>query len=226
MKFLVVLCMLFVSAKGMAQDSTYISNEYTKAVASYQLAQKFNDQEAIKQSLLDLMVLNGRDTTVLKTLAELYYNSRRYTSSALVALDYLEKYPGNLVATEIVALSYEQLRLYDKAIEYYQPMWLKTENVNILYQITYLQYSLKRYAEASNNLEIVQSKIKDEDKVQLTKANGEIQEVAFKAAALNLKALIAIEQGKNDEAKGYLNQAIQISPDFEAAQKTLEGLNK
>ncbi|MCE7996025.1 MAG: tetratricopeptide repeat protein [Roseivirga sp.] len=225
-KFLVVVCVLFASTGAMAQDSTYISNEYTKAVATYQLAQKYNDQEATKQALLDLMVLNGRDTTVMRSLAEFYYNNRRYTSSALVALDYLEKFPGNMIATEIVALSYEQLRLYDKAIEFYQPMWLMTENINILYQIAYLQYSLKRYTESLNNLQIVDSKVKAEDKVQLNTSNGQVQEIPFKAAILNLRALIAIGEGKNEDAKALFNQALQLAPDFEAAKTGLEDLNK
>lgn len=225
-KFLVVVCVLFASSAAMAQDSTYVSNEYAKAVATYQLAQKYNDQEATKQALLDLMVLNGRDTTVMRNLAEFYYNNRRYTSSALVSLDFLEKFPGNMTATEIVALSYEQLRLYDKAIEFYQPMWLKTENINILYQISYLQYSLKRYTESLNNLQIVDGKVKAEDKVQLNTTNGQIQEIVFKAAILNLRALIAIEQGNNDQAKTLLTQALQLSPEFEAAKNTLDELNK
>lgn len=225
-KFLVVVCALFASTGAIAQDSTYISNEYAKAVATYQLAQKYNDQQATKQALLDLTVLNGRDTTVLRSLAEFYYNNRMFTSSALVALDYLEKFPGNMVATEIVALSYEQLRLYDKAIEFYQPMWLRTENINVLYQIAYLQYSLKRYTESLNNLQIVDGKIKAEDKVQLNMTNGQIQDVSFKAAVLNLRALIAIEQGNSDQAKTLLTQALQLSPEFEAAKTTLDGLNK
>ncbi len=225
-KFLVVVCVLFASTRALAQDSTYISNEYSKAVATYQLAQKFNDQEAIKDALLDLLVLNNSDSTVLRGLAEFYYNNRLYTSSALVALDFLEKYPGNLVATEIVALSYEQLRLYDKAIEFYQPIWLATENINILYQIAYLQYSLKRHTEALNNLQIIDGKVKPEDIVQLNTSSGQIQQVAFKAALLNLRALIAIEQGNNTEAKNLLNQALQLSPEFEAAKNTLDGLNK
>lgn len=225
-KFLVVVCVLFASTGAMAQDSTYISNEYTKAVATYQLAQKYNDQEATKQALLDLMVLNGRDTTVLRSLAEFYYNNRRYTSSALVALDYLEKYPNNMIATEIVALSYEQLRLYDKAIEFYQPMWLMTENINILYQIAYLQYSLKRYTESLNNLQIVDSKVKAEDKVQLNASNGQVQEIPFKAAILNLRGLIAVGEGKNDDAKALFGQALQLAPDFEAAKTSLDELNK
>lgn len=225
-KYLVLVCALFAAKTTFAQDSTYLANEYTKALAIYDRAQKYNDAELSKQALFELLVLNDRDSTILRTLAELYYNNRRFTSSALVGLDFLEKYPGNLVATEVVALSYEQLRLYDKAIEYYEPIWLKTDNINILYQIAFLQYSLKRYSEASNNLKIVDQRIKPEDKIQLTTSKGQVQEVFFKAALLNLQALIAVEQGNNDVAKTLLGEALKLSPEFEAAKLTLDGLNK
>lgn len=226
-KFLVAGCMLFISSAAFAQaDTASVNFLYNKALAVYQKAQQYNDAEITKQALYDLLVLNNRDTAVLRGLAELYYNNRQFTSSALVGLDFLEKYPGNLIATEVVALSYEQLRLYDKAIEYYQPIWLQTENVNVLYQISYLQYSLKRYSEANNNLDIVDTKVKDEDSIQLTTSTGAVQQISFKAAVLNLRALIALDQGNKDQAKGLLNQALQISPDFEAAKNKLEEINK
>ena len=226
-KFLVVGCMLFASSSAFAQVDTLISTfAYNKALAVYQKAQQYNDALMTKQALYDLLVLNNRDSTVLRSLAELYYNNRQFTSSALVGLDFLEKYPGNIIATEVVALSYEQLRLYDKAIEYYQPIWLATEDINVLYQISYLQYSLKRYGEANNNLSIVDTKVKDEDNIQLATKNGNVQQVAFKAAVLNLKALIAEGEGKIDEAKSLLNQALQITPEFEAAKDKLAELNK
>ena len=219
--------MLFASSSAFAQVDTLISTfAYNKALAVYQKAQQYNDALMTKQALYDLLVLNNRDSTVLRSLAELYYNNRQFTSSALVGLDFLEKYPGNIIATEVVALSYEQLRLYDKAIEYYQPIWLATEDINVLYQISYLQYSLKRYGEANNNLSIVDTKVKDEDNIQLATKNGNVQQVAFKAAVLNLKALIAEGEGKIDEAKSLLNQALQITPEFEAAKDKLAELNK
>ncbi len=226
-KFLVVGCMLFASSSAFAQVDTLISTfSYNKALAVYQKAQQYNDALMTKQALYELLVLNNRDSTVMRSLAELYYNNRQFTSSALVGRDFLEKYPGNLIATELVALSYEQLRLYDKAIEYYQPIWLQTEQIDVLYQISFLQYSLKRYSEATNNLTIVESKVTDEDKVQLAKRDGSIQQVPYKAAVLNLRALISEGEGKMDEAKSMLNQALQIAPDFEAAKDKLAELNK
>lgn len=218
--------LMFGSQYVMAQDSTYVSNEYAKALALYNKAQKYNDGAVTKQALFEILVINPTDSSAMRSLAELYYNNASYTSSALVGLDFLEKYPNNDIALEIVALSYENLRLYDKAVEYYEKLWLKTENVNIQYQMAYLQYAIKRFAEATANLDLLESKIKDEDKIQLTKSDGSIQEVPFRAAMFNLRGLMAVEQGKNDEAKGHFSKALELAPDFEMAKQSLEGLNK
>tara|TARA_R110001592_G_scaffold25026_2_gene95693 strand:- start:1468 stop:2157 length:690 start_codon:yes stop_codon:yes gene_type:complete len=226
MKYWMIAAVMMVSVASFGQDSTYLSNEYAKAMAVYNQAQLYNDIEVQKAALYDMLVLDPGDSSVMRTLSEYYYNNRRYTSSALVAMDLLKKYPGNMVATEIAALSYEQLRIYDKAIEYYQEMWLKLDDNNILYQIAYLQYSIKRYEEASTNIGILESKLKDDAMITLTKQDGTTQDVKFKAALKNLSGLMALDQANKVEAKARFNEALALSPDFEAAKMGLAEANK
>lgn len=226
-KFLVLGVMLaFSSQLAQAQDSTYVTNAYAKAVAMYQTAQKYNDIALSKQALIEISILNPGDTAVLRSLAEIYYNSQAFVSSAIVAMDMMQVDPNSIIAQEIAALSYENLRLYDKAIEQYEKMWLSSENVNILYQIAYLQYSLQRFTEAKTNLDILGEKVTNEDKISLNNSDGNPQEVLFEAALYNLRGLIAVEQGNNEEAKGHFNKALEISPEFDAAKASLDGLNK
>ncbi|MGW8121925.1 tetratricopeptide repeat protein [Roseivirga echinicomitans] len=226
MKYWMIAVVMMASVSSFAQDSTYLSNEYAKAMAVYSQAQLYNDIEVQKAALYDMLVLDPGDSSVMRTLSEYYYNNRRFTSSALVAMDILKKYPGNMVATEIAALSYEQLRIYDKAIEYYQEMWLALDDNNILYQVAYLQYSTKRYEEANTNLEILETKLTDENMITLTRQDGTNQEVKFKAALKNLSGLILLDQGNKEEAKVRFNEALALSPDFEAAKMGLEEANK
>ncbi len=226
-KFLVLaISMVFASQTVMAQDSTYISNEYAKAIALLQKAEQYNDVFVQKQALTEILVLNPIDSAAMRMLSELYYNTSQFTSSALVGLDFLEKYNNNEIALEIVALSYENLRLYGKAVEYYEKLWLKTEDMNVQYQLSYLQYSLERFAEAEANLSVMEAKLKDEDTIALGKSDGTSQVVSFKAAIHNLRGLMALEQGKNDEAKAHFTSALALSPDFELAKVSLENLNK
>jgi tetratricopeptide (TPR) repeat protein len=226
MKYWMIAAVMMVSVASFGQDSTYLSNEYAKAMAVYNQAQLYNDIEVQKAALYDMLVLDPGDSSVMRTLSEYYYNNRRYTSSALVAMDLLKKYPGNMVATEIAALSYEQLRIYDKAIEYYQEMWLKLDDNNILYQIAYLQYSIKRYEEANTNIGILESKLKDDAIITLTKQDGSTQDVKFKAALKNLSGLMSLDQGNKEDAKARFNEALVLSPDFEAAKMGLAEASK
>ena len=101
--------MVFSSQIAKAQDSTYVSNEYTKAVAMYQAAQRYNDANLVKQALLEMIILNPTDTAILRNLAELYYTTGAYVSSAIVAMDMMSVDANSVVAQEIAALSYENL---------------------------------------------------------------------------------------------------------------------
>ena len=222
---LVLTMLLAGNVLLQAQDSTYISNEYAKAVALYQRAQRYNDGVLQKQALMEMAVLSSRDTAVLRSLAELYYNNGQFISSALVAGDMNTVDPNSIIAMEIQALSFENLRLYDKAVENYEKLWLQTDDNNVLYQIAYLQYSLKRYEESINNLTILESKITDDTNITLNKSDGTAQEVKMKAAMDNLRGLVSYDQGKMDEAKGFFQSALNRSPEFEAPKLSLEGMN-
>ena len=44
----------FVGQEAMAQDSAYVNNEYAKAMALYNRAQRYNDVTVSKQALLEM----------------------------------------------------------------------------------------------------------------------------------------------------------------------------
>jgi len=221
----IVVLLLTTQISTFAQDSTYVSNEYAKAVAMLNRAERYNDASLMKQALLEMHILDPMDTAVLRNLAELYYNSRQYVSSAMVAQDINKIYPSSPVGLEIQALSYQSLKLYDKAVEMYEQLWLYTEDNIILFQTAYLQYSLERYDEAKTNLEILASKSTEEDLIQLNKSDGTAQEVKILAGIENILGLIDLEQGNNEQAKLHFNKALELSPDFEAPKISLDGMN-
>jgi tetratricopeptide (TPR) repeat protein len=224
-KFLMLGMVLFASSGLMAQDSTFFANEYTKSMAVLRKAQTFNDTDMEKRALFDLLVLNESDTTVLQGLASMYYNKANYTSSVLVGLDYLKRYPGNKSALEICAYGYEKLRIFDKAIQYYQDFYFRDDNVFVLYQIAYLQYRIARYDESVVNILALLNKADPKATLELTGANNVLQEVSFEAALYNLRGLIEADKGNNSEARGFFEQALKVSPDFEAALLSLKELD-
>ncbi len=216
----------FSSQMAFAQDSVYVNNEYAKSLALYNRALRYNDISVSKQALIEMSILTPRDTAILRSLAELYFGEGQYVSSAMVSLDMLSLQSNNTVALELAALSYENLRLYDKAIENYEGLWLATDNNSILYQVSYLQYLQKRIEEANSNLTILESKLGPSEKIVLSKQDGSVQEVNFAAAIQNLRGLIAQEQGNKEAAIAYFTKAIEISPDFEAPKTNLADMNK
>lgn len=220
-KFLMLGMVLFATSGLMAQDSTFFANQYVKSMALLRKAQNYNDADMEKRALFDLLILNERDTTVLQGLASKYYNDTNYSSAVLVGLDYLRFYPGDVFALEICALSYERLRIYDKAIQFYQDLYFRDDNVFILYQIAFLQYTTKRYEESIVNIAALLNKADPKSTLQLTGGDNRLQEVSFEAALYNLRGLIEADKGNNTEAKGFFEQALKIDPDFEAALLSL-----
>ncbi len=64
-----IATVMFMSVSSFAQDSTYLSNEYAKALAVYNVAQMYNDVEVQKAALYDMLVLSPYDSSALRTLA-------------------------------------------------------------------------------------------------------------------------------------------------------------
>ena len=225
-KFLVLGMLVCATGIRAQMDSVRYAQEYGRQVLIYQAAQAFADPEMEKNALYNLLSLNPNDGNVLRSLAMLYYNNGRFTSSALVGMDFLKKYPGDSTALEVCALSYEQLRLYDRAVEYYEQLYLIKDDIYLLYQVAYLQYNLKRYNEAKTNIGILEGKVTDADKISLTKTDNQAQEVPMKAALKNLMGLVVLGEDNKEAAKGHFNEALKIAPDFEAAKLSLEGIDK
>lgn len=225
-RYLMLGIILFTTSGLMAQDSTFFSNQFSSGIALLRKAQSFNDAGMEKIALFGLLTLNENDTTALRGIANAYYNEENYTSSILVGLDYLKRYPGDVFALEICALSFEKLRIYDKAVQYYQDFYLRNENDYILYKIAYLQYAIKRNDESISNIDLLLNRVDPAETLQLNASNNQLQEVLFKAALYNLKGLVTLDLGNKAAAKRFFEEALKLSPDFDAAKFSLDDLNK
>ena len=70
-----------------------------------------------------------------------------YRSSSVLLLTKLSK--------EIAALSFEQIGASERALKYYESLYLLRNDIMILYQLSFLQYRLKRLNEAFTNVDII-----------------------------------------------------------------------
>ncbi|OYX16499.1 MAG: hypothetical protein B7Z16_11345 [Algoriphagus sp. 32-45-6] len=235
MKRVVIIMLLamsagFVSAQT-ATDSIPRLDAKTKNalnaidMAAYQLANRYNDRAMQKAKLYDLMVRNPEDLRYLEALANLYFDAGQPASAALVALDILEINDKNIGAKEIAAYALEQLGALDRALPQFESLYLLTGDNFSLFKSGSIQFELKRYGEAMNSVNMLIKNAKPEEKVGFPKEDGTTQEVSMKAAALNLKGLIYLDQNSKTEAKEAFNEAISLEPTFEQAKKNLQSAN-
>ena len=191
----------------------------------YQLAVQWNDYDIAKDALYDLIIENqGNDSTVID-LAGYYYQNQKYPSAVLVAQTLLKRNPKNASALEIAAIGYENLGVYDRALQHYESLYLLQNNTNVLYKMVALQVQLKRFREAAATADILlAAKDLDSLKVCYPMADGKQKDFALKVAALNLKGTVAMEQSDKVNAKKYFEQALAIAPDYPPAKDNLAKL--
>ena len=239
MKFAVLILLLCISVQNIsiAQEDTNTtpatkeSSENNKAKNDadnriYSLAMRYNDASVAKLKLYELMERNPGNLAYAETLASMYFEMEQYGSAALVALDLLERNDKSLTALEVAAFSLEQLGALERALPHFESLHLLSGDLFSLYKAGYLQYTLKKYDEGLNSVNML---IKDskaaEQKLNFPKGeNNEMQEVSMVAAAENLKGLIYKDQGSNVEAKTAFEAALAINPEFELAKENLVGL--
>lgn len=215
-------------AQAQSADSTIQMDPKDKIAlniqdqASYQLAMRYNDPELAKSALYRLIVRNPENLRYQELLGSLYFELGQSTSAALVAMDILEVNDRNIGALEIAAYSLEQVGALDRALPHYESLHLLTGDNFSLYKSAFLQYSLKRYEEALNSTTMLIKNAKPDEKIGFPKSQTETQEVSIKAAALNLRGMIYLEQGSKSEATTAFQEAIELDPAFDLAKENLK----
>ena len=236
MKKLVILVtfLLGSAATGFGQTAADSIPKFDPKVKSalnasdqmaYQAALRYSDLETAKIKLYDLMVRNPEDLRYMEALGSLFFESGKNASAALVAMDLLKINDKNVGALEIASYALEQLGAFDRALPYYESLHLLTGDNFSLYKSAYLQYSIKRYAEALNSLTMLVKIAKADEKIGFAVSETETQQVNMKAAALNLRGLVYLEQGSKSEAKTAFTEALALEPTFTQAKDNLAKTN-
>lgn len=235
MKRTILLLLLALCAGNLAaqtaNDSIPRLDPKTKAAlnaadqAAYQVAMRYSDLGMAKAKLYDLMIRNPENVRYMEALANIYFDNSQFPSAALVALDLLQLNDKNVGALEIAAYSMEQLGALDRALPHFESLYLLTGDNFSLYKSAFIQYNLKRYEEAMNSVNMLVKNAKAEEKIGFPKSQTETQEVSMKAAALNLKGLIFLDQNSKAEAKTAFNEAISLDASFAQAKENLQKTN-
>lgn len=233
MKKVFVLCIgILISTFAAAQEENNPSDSiapppaFQRQVFVYSMAKKYNDLDMAKSALYNILSINPNNVAILDSLALIYYEFQEYASAAFVSQDILALNPNDMLAAEIAAISFESLGVKDRALPYYEKLYLNNNNLTLLYQIAFIQYELKRYNEANTNIDIIENDERANDlTLVFAKTQTENQQVPFMAGIHRLKAMIANSQGDTEEAKNQFNKALEIAPDFEIVKIQLQQLN-
>jgi len=191
----------------------------------YQIAVQWNDPEVAKDALYDLIIENPGNDSLIYELAYYYYSNQKYPSAVLVSQELLKRNPKNPAALEMSAVGYENIGVFDRALQSYESLYLLQSNPTVLYKMAFLQLRLKRYKEGSTSADILLAdKSTEALKVTYTGSDGKAKEFPMKAAVLNLKGMISQDQGDKVAARTFFQQSLAISSDFPPAKENLTKL--
>jgi tetratricopeptide (TPR) repeat protein len=191
----------------------------------YSIATRWNDPDVARDALYDVITENPQNDSLIYSLALSYYDDGKYASAVLISQDLLVRNQKNLSFLELCAASFEGLGLKDKALPHYETMYLLSNSLSALYKMAFLQYDLKRFAECKTNLEILLSKTDlANQKVVFNDAQNNQKEYPMKVSVLNLKGMIAQEEGNKPEAKKLYTEALALAADFLPAKQGLAKL--
>jgi len=222
----VVLAMSFLNT-AEAQNTVKETQLYKHYQMKYVFGMKYNDSEVAKNALYSMIAMDPNDDSLKMVLCYYYFDQNQFASSLFVSADLLSRYPDNVDALRINALSYENMGVRDKAISAYESLYLKTNDIGVLYQVALLQFEVERFSECDTNLDII---IKDPQakaiKLSFAKNEKEQQEVSLEAACYNMKGMLSKQQGNKDVAKTQLEKALELEPEFTLASQNLKDLNK
>jgi tetratricopeptide (TPR) repeat protein len=216
----VFLTFVLLTSTVRAQDA------FDTQMKVYSSALKYYDLNVAISALYNAMALKPERKDLRDSLALIYFAGERYAQAYTLGEEILKENAKRNDILEMVAVSKQSLGMTKDALEDYEKLYAAdNKQIFYLYQISTLQYQLKRYGECVASLDqIIGNEASAKQNVSIHNANNTNQSVPMKAAALNVKGIVATELNQDANAKDFFNQAIQLFPDFALAKANLASL--
>lgn len=218
-KMFTVTLLLMTVLASRAQDTEAMKSHYLKI---YSQAITYNDVNAAINGLYGYLAIDN-SMKYKDTLSMLYFTTKSYYSSLLLAEEVYKSDAGNLLAMARAAECYDELGDPKTATSLYEQVVPKTKNPYHIYKLATSQYQLKRTAECELSARAV---IADTNSkkigVNFTMSNGERQAVPTNAAAANLLGVLKMDAKNYSGAKADFQQALVWFPQFAGAKQNLE----
>ena len=219
-----VIFFILLSSSVMFKSYSQIS-EFDLQNSIYKKAKSYNDPSVAINSLYKMIAIQPENVLLKDSLMREYLTISQWAPSYMISREILAMQPNNLFALEVSCISLQNLGLKQQALNEYESLYLKSDRIDVLYTISFLQFELKNFTESLTNLDILINNSETEGmSVSVSKSDNSVQEVLIRAQLNYLKGLIYLEQSKNEDAKKYFNTALTISPDFQNAIDRLKSI--
>ena len=219
-----VIFFILLSSSVMFKSYSQIS-EFDLQNSIYKKAKSYNDPSVAINSLYKMIAIQPENVLLKDSLMREYLTISQWAPSYMISREILAMQPNNLFALEVSCISLQNLALKQQALNEYESLYLKSDRIDVLYTISFLQFELKNFTESLTNLDILINNSETEEmSVSVSKSDNSVQEVLIRAQLNYLKGLIYLEQSKNEDAKKYFNIALTISPDFQNAIDRLKSI--
>ena len=123
------------------------NNAFDLQYGIYQKSTSVGDFVVATNAVYNMMAIDPSRTDLNDTLAYLYFVQGAYPQCILLGEEILKEKDDNLGILEIVAISKKSVGAIKEALESYEELVAQTGNVYHMYEISTLQYTLKRYGE-------------------------------------------------------------------------------
>lgn len=202
---------------GSSLDKSY------KAI--YADAMKFGDYAVATNAVYGLLSLHPDSTSLLDTLAAIYFQRGAWPQVVLVTTDILGKNDANQGALELRAVANQSLGRAKESLDDYEKLYGQNSNPYHLYEIAALQFAMKRFGECEGSVQrlLADQTIKDKT-IVISLQDGRSQDVPLAAASMNLLGVMNLEQGKKENAKMAFESALKVFPEFILAKNNLDAL--
>ena len=218
MKIKYLISLLFL----LSYESFTQSTEFDIQKSIYEKAKSYNDPNVAITALYNMVALQPDNLLLKDSLMREYLSLSQWAPTYMISREIMVLQPNNNFALEVSCVALQNLGLKQEALNEYESLYLRTDRVDVLYTISFLQFELKNLNESLTNLNILlENEQTEEMMVSVNKNQNERQEVSMRAQLNYLKGLVFLEQGKNDLAKESFNSAIELSPEFNNAIEKL-----
>jgi hypothetical protein len=120
----------------------------------YVFGMKYNDRDVAKNALYSMIAMDPNDDSLKMVLCYYYFDQNQFASSLFVSADLFPAVRTMQMRLRINAMSFENMGVRDKAIEAYESLYLKTNDIGVLYQVSLLQLNCPGMR-SETNLDII-----------------------------------------------------------------------